>query len=110
MAFIDEIGKVLSTAKSLLPLVAIANPQAASGIASVEAIMAVVKPLVDEIDAIATQKPMSGPEKLAMAQNAIQSSIALAQKAGVTSATFDQYWTFVEPAITAICAAKKTTA
>lgn len=109
MAFFDELSKVISTAKSLLPLVALANPQAATGIASAEAIMSVVKPLVDGIDQYASSQttPMTGPQKLAMAMSAVQSAVTMAQQQGITTSNFDQHWAVVNPAITAICAAKK---
>ncbi len=109
MAFFDELSKVLATAKSLLPLVALANPQAATGIASAEAVMAVVKPLVDAIDQYSASQPaaMNGPDKLAMAMSAVQAAVAMAQQQGVTSSNFDAHWNVINPAITAICAAKK---
>lgn len=111
MAFFDELSKILKTATSLLPLVAMTNPNSAAGVASAGAVIAIVKPLVDSIEQISnSQGKLTGEQKLQMAMAAVQQSHAMAQSQGMTNSTFEQYWAVVNPAITAICAQSKVQA
>lgn len=116
MSFFAELQKILDMARSILPIVALTNPNAATGIASAEAVMTAVQPLVNAGEAIsqqavaAGQPALTGPQKLQMAQTAVQTAVTMAQQSGVTTATFDQHWAAINPAITAVCAASKALA
>ena len=55
MSFFAELQKILDMARSILPIVALTNPNEATGIASAEAVMTAVQPLVDAGEAISQQ-------------------------------------------------------
>ena len=121
MSFLLAFGQLASIIQSILPMFAAAHAAAVpdasnNALKNVSQALSTAQMVVSGVEGIAQAataagKPgLTGTDKLAVAQQIVQTSHDMLVKSGATTATFDEYWTPINAAITAVCAAGKAPA
>lgn len=117
MNFLLAFTQLASIVQSILPMFAAAHaaqvPGASNnGIKNVSEAVGVAQTVVSGVEQIAQahaaagNQKLTGTDKLAIAQSIVQTGHDVLVKAGATTATFDQYWSPINAAITAVCSVK----
>jgi hypothetical protein len=118
MQFLFAFTKLASIIQGILPMFAAAHaaqvPGASNnGIKNVSEAIGAAQSVVAGVESIGTahaaagNPALSGVDKLAIAQSLVQTGHDVLIKSGATTATFDQYWTPINAAISVVCAASK---
>ena len=121
LLLLAKISQIATVAQSFVPLFAVAHqavtPDASNqGLAKASQVISAAQGLIAVGEAEAAKAVSAGAaaptglQKLAVAQSAVQSAHDLVVQSGGTTATFDEIWTPLNAAITAICAAKSQAA
>lgn len=115
MGFLSVLLQLCSAASAVLPAVAAVRSQCDPAADNTTLIntakaMQAVTPLVAHAEAVsaAGPTPMTGAQKLALVQAVVQDAHAQAVQNGITTDSFDTYWTPINAAITAVVAQQKT--
>lgn len=120
MGLFQIFSLIIQGATALFP--AIAQARAASdpsvsnaGLINTAKAMQLVAPVVQHVEAVSLANPgapMTGAQKLQLAQDVMTDvhSAAVASGALPADSTFEQVWSIAVPAITAVCAANKAQA
>lgn len=120
MQFILAFSQLATIIQGILPMFAAAHAAAVPGasdtaIKNVSEAISVAQGIVSGVESIAAthaaagNPALFGVDKLAIAQSIVQTGHDVMVKAGATTATFDQYWTPINSAISIVCAVSKAT-
>jgi len=118
MGIFQILQLVIQGAAAILPSVAaarkVADPSVSNaGLISTAKAIQLVEPVVQHVEAVAAANPsvpMTGAQKLQLAQDTMMDvhADAVAMGAFPADSTFEQIWNIAVPAITAVCATKKS--
>jgi hypothetical protein len=100
-----EFEHILGIATALAPIVAVSDPQAAAGIGSAEAAIAIAKPLIDSVTASAAGQTLTQDQLNGLATQAITSASNIAVATGKLTQTTATQIQMLAPALVAASAA-----